>query len=124
MLFASGALVLVELSLLVFCTLSVITSPPEQCRNLPKMVWLVLVIALPLVGGIAWLVAGRPQRPARAQPGRGGSRIPAEYDRPGRAVAANPDDDAAFLEQLRKRAEEQRRRAAEQHRDDGEGTSP
>ncbi len=32
-----------------------------------------------------------------------------EYDRPGRAVAANPEDDEAFLRGLRERAEEQRR---------------
>jgi hypothetical protein len=33
-----------------------------------------------------------------------------EYDRPGRAVPANPDDDEQFLRGVRERAEEQRRR--------------
>ncbi len=50
---------------------------------------------------------GRLEREAPAFP---------EYDRPGRAAAADPDADAAFLEQVRARAEEQRRRAAEQKR--------
>jgi hypothetical protein len=36
------------------------------------------------------------------------SRFP-EYDRPGRFAATNPDDDEAFLAQVRARAEQQRR---------------
>ena len=51
---------LLELILLVYCVLNVITTPEDQVRNLPKLLWLVLVILLPLIGGIAWLVAGRP----------------------------------------------------------------
>jgi hypothetical protein len=112
--YASGALVLIEVCLLIYCVLNVITTPPEQCRNLPKLLWLVLVIIFPLIGGIAWLVAGRPQGPGRSIPYKGNTGIPPEYDRPGRATALSPDDDAAFLAELKKRAEEQRKRAAEQ----------
>ena len=114
MVYASGALVLIEVCLLIYCVLNVITTPPEQCRNLPKLLWLVLVIIFPLIGGIAWLVAGRPQGPGRSIPYKGNTGIPPEYDRPGRATALSPDDDAAFLAELKKRAEEQRKRAAEQ----------
>ena len=114
MLIAYEALFLVELCLLVYCVLNVITTPPEQCRNLPKLLWLLLVILFPLVGGIAWLVAGRPQGPNRSLPYKGNTGIPPEYDRPGRATALSPDDDAAFLAELKARAEEQRKRAAEQ----------
>jgi hypothetical protein len=39
-----------------------------------------------------------------------------EYDRPGRAMATNPDDDEAFLRGLRERAEEQRRTYREKQR--------
>jgi hypothetical protein len=106
----------VELCLLVYCVLNVLTTPPEHCRNLPKLLWLVLVIVFPVVGGIAWLVAGRPQGPARSLPYKGNTGIPPEYDRPGRAAALSPDDDAAFLAGLKERAEEQRRRAAEEAR--------
>ncbi|MCU1587154.1 MAG: hypothetical protein JWN31_647 [Frankiales bacterium] len=116
MLIADEGLALIGLCLLVYCVLNVITTPSEQCRNLPKLVWLVLVIVFPLVGGIAWLVAGRPQSPGRSLPYKGNTGIPPEYDRPGRASAQNPDDDAAFLADLRARAEEQRRKAAEQAR--------
>ncbi|MCW2543909.1 MAG: hypothetical protein JWM40_1461 [Frankiales bacterium] len=114
MLIADEGIALIGLCLLVYCLLNVITTPPESCRNLPKLVWLLLVIFFPLVGGVAWLVAGRPQGPSRSLPYKGNTGIPPEYDRPGRASAQNPDDDAAFLGELRARAEDQRQRAAEQ----------
>ena len=108
-----GAGVVFELALLVYCVLNVITTPEAEVRNLPKLVWLLLVLILPLVGGIAWLVAGRPVGPQRpgGLPYKGNTGRFPEYDRPGRAVAQNPDDDEAFLRQLRERAEEQRRKA-------------
>ena len=97
-------------ALYVFCVIDVITTPDHEVRNLPKLTWLIVVLLLPLVGSVAWIVAGRRQgssssreyrstTPARAYP---------EYDRPGRALATNPDDDAAFLAQVRARAEAQR----------------
>ena len=114
MLYGGGALFVVELCMVVYCTLNVITTPESEVRNLPKLLWLVIVLFFPIVGGIAWLVAGRPQGPQRSMPYKGNAGIPAEYDRPGRAVAASPDDDEAFLRRLRERAEQQRR--AEQER--------
>lgn len=68
-------------------------------RNLPKLVWLLLVVLVPVAGALAWLVLGRPL------PERPGS------DRP---LVAYPDDDEDFLRAVRARAEEQRRRAREQ----------
>ena len=118
MIFLGEAGTLVTLCLLVYCVLNVITTPESEVRNLPKMLWLVLVILLPLVGGIAWLVAGRPvtaQRPG-GLPYKGNTGRFPEYERPGRATAQSPEDDEAFLRQLRERAEEQRKRAAEQAR--------
>ncbi|MFB9376320.1 PLD nuclease N-terminal domain-containing protein [Kineococcus gynurae] len=56
---------LLELALLVFCLIDCIQTDKDRVRNLPKVAWIVLIILLPLVGGIAWLVAGRPQRVER-----------------------------------------------------------
>ena len=126
MLYGGGALFVVELCLVVYCTLNVITTPEGQVRNLPKLLWLLIVLLFPIVGGIAWLVAGRPQGPARSLPYKGNDGIPPEHDRPRRAAAAAPDDDEAFLRGLRERAEQQRRdaeaqrRAAEQQREQQE----
>ena len=86
----------VDLALLVFCLIDCIQADPAAIRNLPKGGWIVLILLFPLVGGIAWLVAGRPV-------GAGPRRVPwpstatagfPEYERP-RQVA--PDDDPTFL---------------------------
>lgn len=114
MLLFDGVAGVVALLVWVFCVFEAITADPARVRNLPKWAWVVLVVVLVDVGSFLWLVAGRPRgaRPA-AEPTRG---IPPEYDRPGRATAANPDDDAAFLAQLKARAEEQRAKAQEDAR--------
>ena len=120
MLYGGGVLALVEIVLLVYCVLNIVTTPEGQVRNLPKLLWLVLVVVLPLVGGIAWLVAGRPQGPARSMPYKGNAGVPPAYDRPGRATAFRPEDDEAFLRGLRERAEQQRRAAEQQRRSAGD----
>ncbi len=116
MLLADGALGMILLVAWVYCIFDAITSDAPAVRNLPKGVWVVLVIILSDIGSLLWLVAGRPQGPARSLPDKGNTGIPAEYDRPGRAVAASPDDDAAFLASLRTRAERQRTQAVEEAR--------
>ena len=116
MLYGYGLLSLLTLCLTVYCALNVITTPEGAVRNLSKMIWLLLVLFFPPIGSIAWLVAGRPVTPSRSMPYKGNTGIPAEYDRPGRATAGSPDDDAAFLRQLRERADAQREAAAEQRR--------
>lgn len=93
--------------------MNVITTPEAEVRNLPKLLWRLLVLLFSIVGGIAGLVAGRPQVSARC--GAIG-QIPAEYDRPGRATAYSPDDDEAFLRRLKDRAEDQRKKAEQERR--------
>lgn len=114
MLYGGGVLALVEVVLLVYCVLNVITTPDADVRNLPKLLWLLLVVVLPLVGGIAWLIAGRPQGPARSVPYEGNLGRPSAH--PGRSPAppSRPDDDEDFLRGLRERAEQQRREAERQ----------
>ncbi|HEY2297350.1 MAG TPA: PLD nuclease N-terminal domain-containing protein [Jatrophihabitans sp.] len=108
MIFADGTLALVMLALWIFCIIDVITTPVP--RNLPKLAWLFIVIILSDIGCIAWLVAGRNwQGRATSYRSNTAARAYPEYDRPGRAVPANPDDDEAFLRQVRERAEAQRR---------------
>ena len=114
MLFLDGVAGLVVLALWLYCVLDVITTDEPRMRNLPKMMWILIVIFLFEIGAILWLIAGRPQSAQRSMPYKGNTGVPPEYDRPGRAAANNPDDDAEFLLRLRERAEEQRRKAAEQ----------
>ena len=89
----------IELALLVFCVIDVIQSPEIEIRNLPKWTWIVLIIFLPLVGCIAWLVAGRPVKP-KGDVWRPGSGFP-EHERPAmstRDIDARLDDDLARLD--------------------------
>lgn len=123
MLLFEGGLGLLVMAVWIFCIIDVITTPESEIRNLPKVVWVLLVIILVDIGAIAWLVAGRPWNSTgrRDAVGYRGNRSPSaskypEYDRPGRYVAANPDDDEEFLAQLRARAAEQRKRARELNR--------
>ena len=107
---------LLVLALWIFCMIDVIVTDEYRIRNLPKGLWVLIVVLLPSVGSIAWLVAGRPWDPQpTAAPSGVGRQFP-EYDRPGRHVAQSSDDDEDFLRQVRARADEQRQRAAEERR--------
>jgi hypothetical protein len=114
MLYFGGLFGLVTFGLWVFCVVDVIVTNDGDVRNLPKIGWLLIVLLFPLVGSIAWLVAGRPVRAVARQ--RYLERdMPAfpEYDRPGRFAATDAESDAEFLRRCRERAEEQRRKARE-----------
>jgi hypothetical protein len=110
---------LLVLALWIFSFIDVLLTPEGACRNLPKLAWVFLVLLLPLIGSIAWLVAGRPWNRVPGAPRVGATQ------RAARPVATNPDDDEEFLASLSKRAEEQRRRARDQkHGDQQNGTDP
>ena len=128
MLLLDGVFGLIVLGLWIFCLLDVISTDEYACRNLSKVIWLLLVLFFPLIGSIAWLAAGRPQATASSMPYKGnhGRQSFPEYERPGRAVASNPEDDEAFLRSLRERADEQRRAYRETHRrelEEGDGSA-
>lgn len=91
---------LVEIALLVFCLVDCIQSPPHLIRNLEKGWWIVIIILLPLIGGIAWLVAGRPVRTSAGGQWRIGSGFPAD-EQPRTAYKRNEDDPAFMAEMAR-----------------------
>lgn len=111
MLLFDGALGLLAFAVWIFCIVDVITTPDHQVRNLPKLVWLLIVLLFADIGSIVWLVAGRPWSgsPSTSHPAQTPSRTPSH--------PAAPDDDEQFLAGLRARAEEQRRRAREAGQD-------
>ncbi|MDQ2749632.1 MAG: PLD nuclease N-terminal domain-containing protein [Pseudonocardiales bacterium] len=116
MLLFDGALGLIFLGVWIFCIIDVITTPEGQCRNLPKIAWLFIVILLVDIGSLAWLVGGRAWNGESRRPLAGAPAAPGR-----RPKATNPDDDEEFLASLRSRAEEQGRQAREaQHKDDPE----
>jgi hypothetical protein len=107
------------LALWIFSLVDLIGSDEGWIRHLSKVWWLLIVLFFPLAGSIAWLVAGRPVSggPRSSRHDRAVPEFP-EYDRPGRAAAADPEDDEEFLRKVRERAEEQRRRYRESQRDE------
>ena len=116
---ADGVLGLLLLGLWIFCIIDVITTDDVMMRNLQKPIWLLIVIFLFDLGAILWLIAGRPWEQTSRRPAQTGSTSAfSEYDRPGRFAASNPDDDEAFLREVRERAEEQRRRYREQQEEE------
>ena len=78
--------ILFGLAVYIWFIVDVLRTPGSTTRTLPKFVWLLIVILVPLVGGLLWLLAGRP-RPER----RGRRR---------RRGPVAPDDNPAFLRQL------------------------
>ena len=118
---------LIVMAIWLFAIFDVIATDEILVRNLPKGLWLVLVIFVPIVGPIAWLIMGRPMY-AGWQPG--GQRSPAPRrqaprgieDDPGwsgatAAPARSADDLERWERDLARREEELRRR------DDG-GSDP
>jgi phospholipase D-like protein len=93
-------LVLAVLAATIFCIIDCIQSDEREVRNLPKVVWVLLILIAPVVGPAAWFFAGRP----RTDPVLPGPQRPAAPRRP-----SAPDDDPTFLAGLDRTNEERRR---------------
>jgi len=68
MLLGDSIIVLLFLGFWIWALLDVISTDGSTCRNLPKPMWIILIVILPLVGGILWLLVGRPEK-AHWRPG-------------------------------------------------------
>ena len=75
----------------VFVTVLAASASKNEVRNLPKWLWVVLCLVVPIVGGLLYLVLGRPI--GRSNNRKGTTRIVA------------PDDDPAFLRDLSSKLE-------------------
>jgi hypothetical protein len=81
---AGGIIALLLLAFWIWAILDVIATDSALCRNLPKGVWLILVLVLPDIGSIAWLLLGRPER-GSWRPGS------SDYSAPRRPVGLEDD---------------------------------
>ena len=68
MLLGDSIIVLLFLGFWIWALLDVISTDGSTCRTLPKPMWIILIVILPLVGGILWLLVGRPEK-AHWRPG-------------------------------------------------------
>lgn len=101
-------LALVATAFWVFTIVDCAVQPPSRHRGVSKPVWILIVVLLPVLGGILWLAVGRLRR---------------------KAVAARraPDDDPEFLGSLAARSDQDeriRRLEEELAQLDAEGDDP
>lgn len=83
-------LAVVALIIWVYSVVDVLQADESRVRHLPKAVWVVVTIMLPVIGGIVWFVAGRP-----------GGLTPPRQNRPNLPRGPmGPDDDPDFLRGL------------------------
>lgn len=108
----------VLLVLIVAALVDIITRQDGQVKHLPKVVWVLLVIFLPVIGSLVWFAVGReyPARPARSGtsvPRRGpvSAGVPAVL--PARRVRTTEDELAALDREIDYHAEQARIRRLE-----------
>lgn len=77
-------LIIAVVMLTIYCVVEVAQARKYDIRALPKWLWAFAVIAVPVVGPMAWLTMGRPK-------GRAPRRLPPRA----------PDDDEDFLRGIR-----------------------
>ena len=108
----------VLLALWLYCIFDVIASEEALIRNLPKTIWLLIVIFIPDIGSVAWLALGRPVyagwRPGDTATRTRGRPLGVEDRADFAPRPTTPADDAKRLEaweaDLKRREEELRRR--------------
>ena len=95
---AAGLFAFVVIAVWLFSLFDVVTTPPEQVRNLQKVVWVIIVLlGFWVIGAAFWFVYGRPR-----------ARVPAATGSLGRGPRRGlaPDDDIDFLRSLNKRGDD------------------
>jgi hypothetical protein len=78
----------------VFVTVFAASAKTNEVRNLPKWAWIVICLFVPIIGGLLYLVLGRPAGGPKT--GFGKTRIVA------------PDDDPTFLRDLSDKLEKEK----------------
>ncbi|ANS78811.1 putative membrane protein [Serinicoccus hydrothermalis] len=85
------AIAVALLAFTVFCVVDAVQTEKYEVRGLPKPLWVVLCLILPVVGGLAWFVFGRPRSILDILLGEGRGRSGPPH---------GPDDDPDFLRDL------------------------
>jgi hypothetical protein len=78
----------------VFVTVFAASAKKNEVRNLPKWAWIVICLFVPIIGGLLYLVLGRPA---------GGPKT-----RFGKTRIVAPDDDPTFLRDLSEKLEKEK----------------
>ncbi|QSB05498.1 PLD nuclease N-terminal domain-containing protein [Natronoglycomyces albus] len=46
----------------LYAVIDVLTTEPDDCKVLPKGIWVAIVVLVPKFGGMAWFLIGRPRK--------------------------------------------------------------
>mgnify|MGYP001446314925 CR=1 FL=1 len=97
-------LILVSLGVMIYALIEAISTPSERTRIMPKGVWILVIVLVPLVGGVLWLLFGNENSYLA-------STLDGFNKASGPARPMSPDDDEEFLRQLDiQRAQERKAR--------------
>ena len=103
----SGIVTLLTLGVWLYGLFDVLTTPDDECRGMPKLLWIVVVALFFVIGALAWFLLGRPRAHAghTATPGWSGlgDVTPPPPERPRARPPRGPDDDPEFLKNLDRR---------------------
>ena len=105
---------LLPLALMIVGLLDIITRDDGQVKHLPKIVWILLVVLLPLIGTVLWFAVGREYAPRPVAHPRGYHDVPMPPPPPRdtRSTEQQLADLEREIEEERLRAEIARRRRA------------
>ena len=73
---------LVWFALLLFSLLDIDRTPDDEARGLPQSGWFLVVVLVPILGALAWLLAGRPRSPGGAREREVTGAVPPDGDVP------------------------------------------
>jgi hypothetical protein len=94
----------------VFVTVFAASANKNEVRNLPKWLWILICLVAPIIGGLLYLVLGRPLGGPKSRGGK--SRVVA------------PDDDPAFLRDLSSKLEAKDEKPKEEQAKDKKDQEP
>jgi hypothetical protein len=97
---------ILPLALMIYALVDCAQDDDVERTSVPKVMWIMLIVLLPMAGSIGWLVVSKIARRKAGLPDRAAPRSPS----PGvahRPVA--PDDDPDFLRRLGEQTRRQRR---------------
>lgn len=86
------------LLVIVGALVTVITADEGSVKHLPKLVWVLLIVFLPLIGSIVWFVVGKDWSAVRAEPISFGDPRRHEAVRESAVVSLSPEDEDAAIE--------------------------
>ncbi|GAA0952207.1 hypothetical protein GCM10009560_73680 [Nonomuraea longicatena] len=88
----------------LYSLFDVVTTPEDEARSIPKTLWALVVIFIPVAGGLLWFLLGRPLAGGPEGGPEGGTAGGAAAPRRSRGEAPKgPDDDPDFLRDIDKR---------------------